>query len=141
SRPQGALHRGPRALAGGQPDDVRRAQLLREIARAAGTPGVADRAFDHIARGVARAGGAATRARTCGGDRNVSAPSTEHKGWTVRLSQAVALAVVFSILLLVNYVTPSFQLAAGTIACVGFLLLAAILTSELLEVVGLPHLT
>ncbi|MEN9579430.1 MAG: hypothetical protein RJA70_2439 [Pseudomonadota bacterium] len=71
----------------------------------------------------------------------MSTATGEHKGFVLRLSQAAALGVVFGILLLVNWVVPSMQLAADTITCVGFLLLAAVLTSELLEIVRLPHLT
>lgn len=71
----------------------------------------------------------------------MSSASTEHKSYSMRIAQAGALATVFGILLLANHVMPTFQLGAGTITCVGFLLLAAMLTSELLEIIGLPHLT
>jgi Kef-type K+ transport system membrane component KefB len=62
------------------------------------------------------------------------------KGVLLRLVQALSLAVVFAIMYGATH------LAAGTgggmtVAAVGFLLLAGVLSSELCDLIGLPHLT
>jgi Kef-type K+ transport system membrane component KefB len=58
-----------------------------------------------------------------------------------RGAQLLALLVVFGLLLVASRVTPTFQGTFGVIAAVGLLLLAGMLASDLLEVIGLPHLT
>jgi Kef-type K+ transport system membrane component KefB len=58
-----------------------------------------------------------------------------------RVLQAVSLVFVFAALLLTARATPAFEGPFGVIAAVGFLLLAGVLASEVLELVGLPHLT
>ncbi len=63
------------------------------------------------------------------------------KGLFARLVQAVVLAVLFTLLFAAKRAVPEIEGRVGTIAAVGFLLLAGTLTSELAEVVGLPHLT
>jgi Kef-type K+ transport system membrane component KefB len=59
----------------------------------------------------------------------------------VRLTQAFALAGTVAMVWAVSEVAPNFHGPAGLIASVGFLLLGGWLLSELLEVVGLPHLS
>jgi Kef-type K+ transport system membrane component KefB len=63
------------------------------------------------------------------------------KGLSTRLIQASALAVLFAVLYGATRAVPTIQSNVGTIAAVGFLLLSGTLTSELVEVVGLPHLS
>jgi Kef-type K+ transport system membrane component KefB len=58
-----------------------------------------------------------------------------------RVAQLLALLIVFGLLLLASRVTPTFQGTFGVIAAVGLLLLAGMLASDLLELIGLPHLT
>jgi len=60
--------------------------------------------------------------------------------WT-RLVQAFALAVTFCVLFGATRLTPELKGELGTVAGVGFLLLAGTLLSELLETIGLPHLS
>jgi Kef-type K+ transport system membrane component KefB len=63
------------------------------------------------------------------------------KGLTARAAQLLSLLVVFGVLLLAARVTPAVHGTFGIISAVGLLLLAGMLASDLLEVVGLPHLT
>jgi Kef-type K+ transport system membrane component KefB len=58
-----------------------------------------------------------------------------------RLLQLLALGLVFGVLFFTARATPAFEGAFGVISAVGFLLLAGVLASELLELLGLPHLT
>jgi Kef-type K+ transport system membrane component KefB len=58
-----------------------------------------------------------------------------------RLIQAASLCFLLSALWLVTRLVPESQSRFGTIAAVGFLLLAGTLTSQLAELIGLPHLT
>jgi Kef-type K+ transport system membrane component KefB len=58
-----------------------------------------------------------------------------------RAIQAVALLVTFGVLYGVTRVTPELETHLGTVAAIGFLLLAGTLMSELLETIGLPHLS
>ena len=64
-----------------------------------------------------------------------------HKGFGTRLIQAVALAVTFGLLYSATKLAPQLEGELGTVAGVGFLLLAGTLLSELLETIGLPHLS
>ncbi len=64
-----------------------------------------------------------------------------HKNWSARLVQAVALLLTFGVLFAVHRLTPGLENRLGAIASVGFLLLSGTLMSELLETIGLPHLT
>jgi Kef-type K+ transport system membrane component KefB len=57
-----------------------------------------------------------------------------------RSIQALALVAVFAVMLGASWLLPA-RGAGGTIAAVGFLLLAGVLASELAAVIGLPHLT
>jgi Kef-type K+ transport system membrane component KefB len=63
------------------------------------------------------------------------------KGLGTRLVQAVALAVTFGLLYVATQLAPELQGELGAVAGVGFLLLAGTLMSELLETIGLPHLS
>jgi len=71
----------------------------------------------------------------------VSAAGGVAKGVGARLAQAAALVTVFAVLYGAARATPEFRGPFGIITAVGLLLLAGMLMSELLEVVGLPHLT
>ena len=63
------------------------------------------------------------------------------KGLGTRVVQALALAVTFGLLFAATRLTPELEGTLGTVAAVGFLLLAGTLMSELLETIGLPHLS
>jgi Kef-type K+ transport system membrane component KefB len=63
------------------------------------------------------------------------------KTTATRAIQAVSLLVTFGVLYGVTRVTPELESHLGTVAAVGFLLLAGTLMSELLETIGLPHLS
>lgn len=63
------------------------------------------------------------------------------KRLTGRASDALSLAIVFAILFAGVRFAPGLRGDAGLIGAIGFLLLAGMLTSELLELVKLPHLT
>lgn len=63
------------------------------------------------------------------------------KSITTRIVQAAALIVVFALLLLATRLAPDSHSVVGTVAGLGFLLLAGTLTSELMEVFGLPHVS
>jgi Kef-type K+ transport system membrane component KefB len=60
--------------------------------------------------------------------------------WT-RLAQALVLASLFGLLFGATRLVPGLESRGSTISAVGFLLLAGTLTSELVELIGLPHLT
>ena len=55
--------------------------------------------------------------------------------------QAFSLLVTFGVLYGVTKVSPELETHLGTVAAIGFLLLAGTLMSELLETIGLPHLS
>jgi Kef-type K+ transport system membrane component KefB len=71
----------------------------------------------------------------------MSSGTSAAKGIVTRLVQALALGVIFLLLFGASRATVGVEDRLGTIAAVGFLLLAGTLLSELLEPVGLPHLT
>lgn len=60
---------------------------------------------------------------------------------TNRVIQAAALLIIFGVLLVTTRLTPHSRSVVGTIAGLGFLLLAGTLFSELVEIVSLPHLS
>src|SRR3954468_15605285 len=62
------------------------------------------------------------------------------KTTATRAIQAVSLLVTFGVLYGVTRVT-ELETHLGTVAAVGFMLLAGTLMSELLETIGLPHLS
>src|SRR6187549_3097635 len=63
------------------------------------------------------------------------------KDWSTRFIQALALGTVFSLLYLATKVSPELGGKLGTVTALGFLLLAGTLLSELIEIIGLPHLS
>ncbi len=63
------------------------------------------------------------------------------KTLTTRAIQLFSLLVTFGVLYGVTRVAPELETHLGTVAAIGFLLLAGTLMSELLETIGLPHLT
>ena len=63
------------------------------------------------------------------------------KSGTTRLVQAAALVVVFSVLVGVTRFSSTSHGVIGAVGGLGFLLLAGTLLSELLEPLGVPHLT
>lgn len=67
--------------------------------------------------------------------------ATRAKSRTQRIVQAAALVVVFGVLFVATRLVPESRSVVGTVAGLGFLLLAGTLTSELVEMVGLPHLS
>jgi len=62
-------------------------------------------------------------------------------GATTRLVQAVSLGLLFLLVLGATRIVPEVGSSLGTLGAIGFLLLAGTLTSELLETLGLPHLS
>ncbi|HWZ91350.1 MAG TPA: sodium:proton exchanger, partial [Polyangiaceae bacterium] len=60
---------------------------------------------------------------------------------STRAIQALSLLVTFGVLYGVKRFTPELEAHLGTVAGIGFLLLAGTLLSELLETIGLPHLS
>jgi Kef-type K+ transport system membrane component KefB len=72
----------------------------------------------------------------------VSGAAVQHKGGlATRLSQALALAVVFAMVLGATLAAPHSDRALPTVTAIGFLLLGGTLLSELLGTLGLPHLS
>jgi len=63
------------------------------------------------------------------------------KAWWTRVVQALVLASLFGLLYGTTRVVPGLESSAGIITAVGFLLLTGTLASELIEVIGLPHLS
>ncbi len=63
------------------------------------------------------------------------------KGFGTRAIQALALVVSFGVLFAVTRLTPELESRLGTMTAIGFLVLAGTLLSELLEPIGLPHLS
>ncbi|MFS8066083.1 MAG: cation:proton antiporter [Byssovorax sp.] len=58
-----------------------------------------------------------------------------------RLVQALVLVALFGLLFAATRLVPELESHAGTIGAVGFLLLTGTLASELVDIIGLPHLT
>lgn len=72
----------------------------------------------------------------------MSGAAVQHKGGlATRLSQALALAVVFALVLGASLTAPESDRALPTVTAIGFLLLGGTLLSELLGTIGLPHLS
>ena len=63
------------------------------------------------------------------------------KQFGTRIIQALSLVTIFGVLYVATHYTPELREELGTVAAVGFLLLAGTLLSELLEPIGLPHLS
>ena len=71
----------------------------------------------------------------------MSGHGSAQKGFATRAVQALALAVSFGVLFALTKLTPELDSRLGTMTAIGFLVLAGTLLSELLEPVGLPHLS
>ncbi len=71
----------------------------------------------------------------------MSSTAGRRSGFTTRLVQALSLGVVFVVVLGPTHVVPVVGGHAATLSAIGFLLLAGTLLSELLETLGLPHLS
>jgi len=72
----------------------------------------------------------------------VSSGAVERKGGVAtRLAQALALGVVFLLVLGASLTAPQSDPALATVTAIGFLLLGGTLLSELLGTLGLPHLS
>jgi Kef-type K+ transport system membrane component KefB len=63
------------------------------------------------------------------------------KGAPIRLGQLATLALVVALFALLSHVEPHMSGSGVVVAVTGFLLLSGLLTSELFEIVKLPHLT
>jgi Kef-type K+ transport system membrane component KefB len=70
-----------------------------------------------------------------------AAAESKPRGIAERFSQLLALALVFGLLTLALRAAPGFEGPFGVVSAIGFLLLAGMLASDLLGVIGLPHLT
>lgn len=71
----------------------------------------------------------------------MTAESIARKTLGTRATQLLALLAATGLLWGLTQVAPDLKGASSLIVCVGFLLLAGMLASELLETLGLPHLT
>jgi Kef-type K+ transport system membrane component KefB len=71
----------------------------------------------------------------------VSGHGGQKKTFGTRIAQVFAMLLVFGLMFAASRLVPASEGAASIIGAVGFLLLAGMLTSELFEVIGLPHLT
>ena len=71
----------------------------------------------------------------------MSGHAAPKKTIATRAIQAASLLVTFGVLYGVTRVAPELETHLGTVAAIGFLLLAGTLMSELLETIGLPHLS
>jgi Kef-type K+ transport system membrane component KefB len=67
--------------------------------------------------------------------------SAKSKTPLARIIDAIGLAMVFAILYFGVHLAPGLRGQAGIIGALGFLLLAGTLMSELVEVLGIPHLS
>jgi Kef-type K+ transport system membrane component KefB len=68
-------------------------------------------------------------------------PHHSGKGAGTRAVQGAVLLLLFAVLYLATHAFPGIHEGAGTIGAVGFLLLVGTLMSELVETIGIPHLT
>jgi Kef-type K+ transport system membrane component KefB len=71
----------------------------------------------------------------------MSGHGSAQKGLATRAVQALALAVSFGVLFALTRMLPSIDSRLGTMTAIGFLVLSGTLLSELLEPLGLPHLS
>ncbi len=71
----------------------------------------------------------------------MSSHARPQKGVTARVVQALSLLVSFGVLYALTHLTPGLESRLGTMTAIGFLVLAGTLLSELLEPLGLPHLS
>jgi Kef-type K+ transport system membrane component KefB len=71
----------------------------------------------------------------------VSTAAARPKTLATRAAQALLLVLVFGLLFVATRAVPDVGGGVGAVAAVGFLLLAGTLASELVEAIGLPHLS
>jgi Kef-type K+ transport system membrane component KefB len=71
----------------------------------------------------------------------VSSGATRRKTLATRSTEALLLALVVGMLFVATRAVPDVNGGVGAVAAVGFLLLAGTLASELVEPIGLPHLS
>jgi Kef-type K+ transport system membrane component KefB len=71
----------------------------------------------------------------------VSHAAAGRAGAATRLVQAASLGLLFVLVLGATRLAPGVGSSLGTLGAIGFLLLAGTLASEVLEVLGLPHLS
>jgi Kef-type K+ transport system membrane component KefB len=71
----------------------------------------------------------------------MSGHGSAQKGLATRAVQALALAVSFGVLFALTRFAPEIESRLGIMTAIGFLVLAGTLLSELLEPIGLPHLS
>ncbi|MEP7048828.1 MAG: cation:proton antiporter [Pseudomonadota bacterium] len=71
----------------------------------------------------------------------MSGHGSPKKTLSTRAIQLLSLLVIFGVLYGVTRVAPELETHLGTVAAIGFMLLAGTLMSELLETIGLPHLS
>lgn len=71
----------------------------------------------------------------------MSGVASAPKGFVTRSVQIAALVVIFGLLFVATRAAPELQEELGTVAAIGFLLLGGTLMSELVETIGLPHLS
>jgi Kef-type K+ transport system membrane component KefB len=71
----------------------------------------------------------------------VSSEAPRRKTFVTRATEALLLALVFGMMFVATRAVPEVNGGVGAVAAVGFLLLAGTLASEIVEAVGLPHLS
>lgn len=71
----------------------------------------------------------------------MSAGPQQGKTWLGRGMDLLGLAILFGIMWGATYIAPGYAGEAAVLGALGFLLLAGSLLSELVEVLGMPHLT
>ena len=71
----------------------------------------------------------------------MSSEAARPKTLMTRATEALLLALVFGVMFVATRAVPEVSGGVGAIAAVGFLLLAGTLASEIVEAIGLPHLS
>jgi Kef-type K+ transport system membrane component KefB len=71
----------------------------------------------------------------------VSSGAAHGKTWLGRGMDLLSLGILFGIMWGATYMAPGYKGEAAVLGALGFLLLAGTLLSELVEVLGMPHLT
>ena len=71
----------------------------------------------------------------------MSSGGAHGKTWLGRGMDLLSLGILFGIMWGATYMAPGYKGEAAVLGALGFLLLAGTLLSELVEVLGMPHLT
>ena len=71
----------------------------------------------------------------------MSSGGAHGKTWLGRGMDLLSLGILFAIMWGATYMAPGYKGEAAVLGALGFLLLAGTLLSELVEVLGMPHLT